>query len=86
MARILIEGGGLSWSATASNAAADRVLTAAARHLGYTGLLADRQAILDFIGPKIVDYLRAQAAAFEETELIDAAVSSAAADRPGWSA
>lgn len=56
MARILIEGGAFSFQKTAANAKASMVLTGAAVQLGYAGDPGDLQAVLNFLGPKTVDW------------------------------
>lgn len=86
MATLSITAGALSYSKDASNAKADRVITACALHFGYQGDSENKAAVLAFFGDALVKRIESIAAAEEERSAASSAVASAATNRPAWSA
>lgn len=85
MARLLIEAGSLTFERTASNAKADRLITACALHFGYTGSTADKAAVLAYFGQALVRRMEEIASAEVERQATSAASATAKSDLPQWS-
>lgn len=80
MADLTFTAGSITSTVTASNTKADTVFTNAAQLLGYTGDLADDQAISDYVMGQIQITLTGWSRQWQERVDIDAAKNAVAAD------
>lgn len=85
MALLRIEAGALASERSATNAKADRIVTACALAWGYTGDTGNKAALLEFFMDAMVQRLQEIAHAEENRSATATALAGTAGDRPSWS-
>lgn len=84
MALLRIEAATLSFEKSATNAKADRIVTACALAWGYTGDAGDKAAVLAFFGAALIRRLQEIAAAEENRSATATALATNAGNLPAW--